>query len=389
MTGAGGANNNSFSTWELPKGASSVSAIDTDTNGAGAGKGLVVDGAGNLYVVGYDSLKIQGNNSQHWTVRKGIYANGKWGFSTVDEPQYAFINDSANGIVVTPGGIYVAGYYDYNWTVRFSPTGAGGTWSTVDSFRRDSTASAASQANAIGTDAAGRFYVAGFGQVAVKTGNKSYGYNSYWTVRESDSGAAGSWSTVDDSQNWPASDPAAPDAHAAAKAIAHDPAGNIYVAGSRLIRTRSNAGGSWTNSDLPGASGGNTYYHYSLTADSFGNLYTGGEATDATGEVDDYLIRSQPAAPTNLTSSADTALPSSQIDLSWTNPAGTDETGFAIYRSTDGANFTLLAIVDGSTTGYSDGGLAAGMRYYYYVVTLLNADGSSGNSGTVSSTTSG
>lgn len=387
ITGAGGTNNNYFTTWELPQGASSVITLDTDTNGAGHGNALAVDGAGNLYAVGYDSLKIQGNSSHHWVVRKGTYANGKWNFSTVDEPQYKFLNDSANGVIVTSAGICVAGYFDYFWTVRFSPTGAGGTWTTVDSFRRDSTASAASQANAIGTDAAGRFYVAGFGQVAAKSG-KSYTYATYWTVRESDSGAAGSWSTVDDAQSWLASDPATAYAHTAAKAVGRDSSGNIYIAGGPLIRTRPGAGGNWAISDLSGTSGGNTYYYSALTTDSLGNLYAGGEWTDAAGDVDDYVIRSLTTAPTSLTASPDAAMPSSQIDLSWVNAAGNDETGFAIYRSIDGVNFTLLTTLDASATHYGDSGLAAGTRYYYHVVALLNADGASAASATASTSTS-
>jgi hypothetical protein len=101
-----------------------------------------------------------------------------------------------------------------------------------------------------------------------------------------------------------------------------------------------------------------------------------------------HSLRSQPAVPTNVTASRDAGLPSSQIDLSWTNAAGTDETGFAVYRSTDGVNFTLLGTLDASTTRYSDGGLAAGRTYFYYVLSLLNSGGASAPSAAVSSATS-
>src|SRR5207253_2997209 len=99
------------------------------------------------------------------------------------------------------------------------------------------------------------------------------------------------------------------------------------------------------------------------------NLYVGSDSGSG------WLIRSRPAAPTNLTAAADATFPSSQVDLSWNNTAASDETGFAIYRSTDGINFTAVATLGASATTYSDTGLTAGTTYYYYVIALLNATG--------------
>jgi len=121
-----------------------------------------------------------------------------------------------------------------------------------------------------------------------------------------------------------------------------------------------------------------------FTVDSNGNLYACGRY--GSGNLN-WFVRSLPAAPTNLTATPDPTLPSSQIDLSWTNTAGSDETGFAIYRSTDGINFTAVATVGSGATSYNDSGLLAGTTYFYYVVALLNATGASAPSNTASATT--
>ena len=135
---------------------------------------------------------------------------------------------------------------------------------------------------------------------------------------------------------------------------------------------------------------GGIYGDTAFTADSRGNLYTAGsfDATAGTPPIT-WIVRSQPAAPTNLTATPDATFPSTQIDLSWTNTAGADEAGIAIYRSTTSAasGFTLLATVSASTTTYSDSGLSAGTTYWYQVVALLNSDGSSAPSNTTSATT--
>jgi hypothetical protein len=59
-------------------------------------------------------------------------------------------------------------------------------------------------------------------------------------------------------------------------------------------------------------------------------------------------------------------------------------TGYNIYRSEDGVNFTNIASVDSNTTQYTDAGLVAGDYWYY--VTALYPEGESDPSNTVMAT---
>ena len=53
-----------------------------------------------------------------------------------------------------------------------------------------------------------------------------------------------------------------------------------------------------------------------------------------------------------------------QIDMAWTDRA-INEQGYEIERSTDGVNFTRLAVLPANTEFYSDTGLKASTIYYY------------------------
>jgi phosphodiesterase/alkaline phosphatase D-like protein len=95
------------------------------------------------------------------------------------------------------------------------------------------------------------------------------------------------------------------------------------------------------------------------------------------------LTNSLPAAPSNLSA---TAISASEIDLSWTNNA-TNQTGFAIQRSTDGTTFTPLATVAANVTSFKDMGLTANTQYFYRVQ-ATNGNGGSPFSNVASATTS-
>ena len=85
-----------------------------------------------------------------------------------------------------------------------------------------------------------------------------------------------------------------------------------------------------------------------------------------------------PAAPSGLTA---TAVSTSQINLSWTNNADTNETGFQIDQATS-ADFTqglTTVTVGANATTYSATGLSAGTTYYYQV-RAINPVYSSANS---------
>ncbi len=89
-----------------------------------------------------------------------------------------------------------------------------------------------------------------------------------------------------------------------------------------------------------------------------------------------------PAAPSGLLASASS---SSQINLTWTDNA-TNETGFKIERSLDGATWTQIATVAANITAYSNTGLTASTRYDYRV-RATNAVNDSAYSNTATATT--
>jgi rhamnogalacturonan endolyase len=68
-----------------------------------------------------------------------------------------------------------------------------------------------------------------------------------------------------------------------------------------------------------------------------------------------------PSAPDGLTA---TAVSDSQINLSWADNS-TNEEGFRVERSTNGIDFTQVALVTANFTNYSDGALSASTTYTY------------------------
>ena len=76
---------------------------------------------------------------------------------------------------------------------------------------------------------------------------------------------------------------------------------------------------------------------------------------------------------------------SSQIDLTWTDNAS-NESGFRIERSTDGATFTQIGEVASNITTYADTSLSAATQYWYRV-RAYNATGPSAFAGPTSATT--
>lgn len=376
---------------ERPAGQSAFSQVDTVSGGEEV-FGLTTDASGDVFAAGAVSEPTYYKKSvsyyTHWVARE--WKAGATGFTTVDDYLGSGNSSTAYGIgIVSSGpsaGIYVVGvswvpgstYGIENWFVRKSADG-GQTWGTVDSFVYGPPASPGSVAYAVAGDRSGNVYVVG-------EGFDHSTYTQHWVVRKSSTGNLNSWSVNDDFLL-----PTTQGHGAGADAIGTDLSGNMYVAGSTSDTSginhaivRSNVGGSWATVDDYSV-GGSAYSNTALTVDSGGNVYTAGGVLMPNYT---WVVRSQPAAPTNLTATSDVTFPSSQIDLAWNNAAGGDETGFEVYRSTDGINFAAVASVGSSVTTYSDSGLSPGTKYYYYVVTLLNATGMSGASNTASATTS-
>src|SRR5439155_936820 len=91
---------------------------------------------------------------------------------------------------------------------------------------------------------------------------------------------------------------------------------------------------------------------------------------------------SAPAAPGNLSA---TAVSGTRVDLAWTDNSA-DESGFHLYRSTDGVNWTFFAATGANVATYS--WLAAAPNTSYsFRVTSYNAAGDSAPSNVATATT--
>ena len=119
-----------------------------------------------------------------------------------------------------------------------------------------------------------------------------------------------------------------------------------------------------------------TLYYFRVRAfNSFGNSTYSNTANATT-------LGTPPADPSSLTAQA--ASPT-QINLVWSDQSG-NESGFRIERSTDGANFTEIAVTAANATSYQSTGLTASTLYYYRV-RAYNATGTSGYTNIASATT--
>ena len=83
-----------------------------------------------------------------------------------------------------------------------------------------------------------------------------------------------------------------------------------------------------------------------------------------------------PDAPTGLTA---TPASTTQINLAWTDNA-TNETGYKVYRSTNGVDYSELDDIAVNSVTYNDTTISAG-TLYYYKVSAYNGGGESDLSG--------
>ena len=154
--------------------------------------------------------------------------------------------------------------------------------------------------------------------------------------------------------------------------------------GATLIATLAAGSTTYTdNDDNSGANApaeGTTYYYWVSSYNLAGESAKSPAASNGTGGV--TTIWMVPAAPTSLSA---TAVSSSQINLAWTDNSN-NETGFEIFRSTDGITFSSLATVGAGVTTYNNTGLTASTQYYYKVW-AFNPGESSSYSNTANATT--
>ena len=92
-----------------------------------------------------------------------------------------------------------------------------------------------------------------------------------------------------------------------------------------------------------------------------------------------------PAAPSNLSA---TAFSGSVINLTWTDndTSPNTATGYNIFESTDGTNFTQVGTASAGATSFAVGGLQVSTKYYFEV-NAINAKGTSAFSNIATATT--
>ncbi len=84
------------------------------------------------------------------------------------------------------------------------------------------------------------------------------------------------------------------------------------------------------------------------------------------------VVGSPPATPTSLTA---TPVSTSQINLAWTDNA-TNETGYKVYRSTNGGAYSLIDTIAANSQSYNDVTVTAG-AIHSYKVAAYNGSGES------------
>jgi len=119
-----------------------------------------------------------------------------------------------------------------------------------------------------------------------------------------------------------------------------------------------------------------TTYYYRVRA------YNGGGDSDYSNTVNAATVVCTPAAPSNLTAIAGSQ---TRINLAWTDNSS-NESGFKIERSPNGATWTPVYTTTANVAAYSDIGLTCGSTYFYRV-RAYNTSGDSDYSNVAGSTT--
>lgn len=133
---------------------------------------------------------------------------------------------------------------------------------------------------------------------------------------------------------------------------------------------------------LPSSTQGTLYVRVTDSDHTPGNLSLDSVYVDHLFVHIENVSGTPPAAPSLLSA---TAVSANQIDLHWTDNA-TDEYGFYVQRSPDGASWANIDVVGQNVTTYNDVNVFPGATYYYRV-RAYNGSGDSGYSNIASATT--
>ncbi len=103
----------------------------------------------------------------------------------------------------------------------------------------------------------------------------------------------------------------------------------------------------------------------------------------ATAQTDAAADTVPPTAPTGLKASS----PKGKVNLSWTSSTdsgGSGLTGYTVWRSTNGASGSFIAVGTSAVTSYSDAGVTGNVDYWYRITASDGAGNRSQPSNVVS-----
>ncbi|MDD5066260.1 MAG: SBBP repeat-containing protein [bacterium] len=119
-------------------------------------------------------------------------------------------------------------------------------------------------------------------------------------------------------------------------------------------------------------------YSRGIVVDAEGSIYLAGRR-DNGANWDYFTVKYiQPPFPSAPGSVSFRAPSLNSVVVSWKDQT-VNESGFEIYRSSDGNSFTLLAVAAADSTNYTDSGLG-GADKYWYRIRAVNSAGSTGYS---------
>jgi tartrate-resistant acid phosphatase type 5 len=146
-----------------------------------------------------------------------------------------------------------------------------------------------------------------------------------------------------------------------------DAYGNVATDYRGTVRLGSSDAQAVLPGDYAFTAGDNGQHTFAVTLKTLGTQSL--TATDVlTGSLaaGSATVTVNPVAPTNLTATVPATGGSSTINLTWLDNSS-NETGFQIWRSTDGVNWTLVTTVGPDVNNYTDTGLRKNTKYYYRV----------------------
>lgn len=274
-------------TWST---AEDYSALVNDVGQASCAD-IMVTSSGEVYATGGGQL----GTGKGWVVRKRA-ANAST-FTTVDADYSGQSSGSGWDMAFHPTyGVFAVGYVNGIWTVRRSPNGEKGTWTTVDSFytRREWTFGSAKCILVTSS----KIHVVGSAYNASTR-------KTHWVVRTSSNGGL----------TWSITDMALTGTSVEATGIVEDASGNLIVCGQvgaagdlRWIVRKGTPGTkqvkqggkwvtvatvTWTTSDDFQLASGKSAQPSAITIDIHGNIYVGGSAHDADGILH-WIVRKLP-----------------------------------------------------------------------------------------------